>query len=131
MLRERTVYRYECDECGCESEERAAETDATCDAEDEGWSIGGQATLCPECANRTVCDQCGTKRGLTILFSEWHERWLIHDGKAWCPDHWHVECDECHTHESGHADTLENYGWRIGEHTLCPECAARQGKEER
>ena len=50
------------------------------------------------------------------------------DGEAWCPDHWHVECDECHVHESGHADTLEYHGWQVEERTLCPECAKQPEK---
>ena len=61
-------------------------------------------------------------------FDDWYDRWLVRGGEAWCPDHWHVECDECHVHESGHADALEYHGWQIGERTICPECANNERK---
>lgn len=97
-----------------------------------------ERTVCPECRpDFLICYQCGRERDARQPhptgyvrraddggpFDDWYDRWLVRDGEAWCPDHWHVECDECHVHESGHADALEYYGWRIGECTLCPECA--------
>lgn len=137
MLEERTVHWAECDECGDCTPEFDTETDALRWAAANDWVVG-ERTFCPECLP-VLCSQCGRKRDANPTgyvrrtddgspFDDWYDRWLVCDGEAWCPDHWHVECDECHAHESGHADALEYHGWRIGERTLCPECA-KQPKE--
>lgn len=141
MLEERTIYWAECDECFDRTPEFDTENDALRWASENGWEVG-EPTLCPECITR--CYQCGRRPSDYPLLptdyvrraddgsplDDWRHRWLIRDGEAWCPDHWHVECDECHTHESGHADALEYHGWLVGERTLCPECANSQRKEQ-
>lgn len=137
MLEERTVYWAECDECGDCTPEFDTEFEVLRWVAANDWEVG-ERTLCPECRpDFLICYQCGRERDARQPhstgyvrraddggpFDDWYDRWLVRDGEAWCPDHWHVECDECHVHESGHADALEYHGWRIGECTLCPECA--------
>lgn len=144
MLEERTIYWVECDECSDCTPDFDAENNALRWAAENGWEVG-ERTLCPECRpDFPICNQCGRNRSDQpphptgyirraddgSPLDDWHDRWLVRDGEAWCPDHWHVECDGCHAHESGHADALEYHGWLVGERTLCPECANNERKEQ-
>lgn len=143
MLAEKTIYYIECEECGERTCEYGTEDRALRWATENGWDA--ENGLCPECRRQLpVCGQCGRKRGERWSnhrtgyvrraddgnpFDDWYDRWLVCGDEAWCPDHWHVECDGCHTHESGHADALEYFGWRVEEnHVLCPECAKESMK---
>lgn len=82
-----------------------------------------------------VCDECGW----TALQADGDRRgagyqagragWQIFDDSetAYCPDHWHVKCEQCERGASGSETGLVKAGWRLIDcrsgRALCPDHA--------
>lgn len=79
------------------------------------------------------CDQCG--HSITDDWADEEEAiqdandtgWQANKTHQYCPNHWHIECRECHTADNGTRHRLQYQGWQIDtdnpKQSLCPECA--------
>lgn len=84
------------------------------------------------CERYVICDECHTRLFVGDAAEEDADDkasdhgWQCDEltGKHYCPSHWHVECHDCNTADSGAPDELEQQGWRIDRDypwdSLCP-----------
>ena len=78
------------------------------------------------------CDQCG--HSFTDDWADEEEAiqdandtgWQANKTHQYCPNHWHIECRECHTADNGPRHRLQYQGWQIDtdnpQQSLCPQC---------
>lgn len=82
-----------------------------------------------------VCDECGwtalqaADGPVNAGYRARRDGWQTFDDsdRAYCPDHWHVECERCDREASGSETGLLKAGWRHmsdgSVRALCPDHA--------
>lgn len=91
--------------------------------------------LRPVTVMAAVCDECGWT-ALHAGDDRWgagyragRDGWQTFDDSdtAFCPDHWHVKCEQCDREASGSETRLLKTGWRLlsgrSDKALCPDHA--------